>query len=296
MIPPGSARANLQGAALMVASMACFALNDTMMKSLAGHVPLGQAIALRGVVTVVVLGLWAARRGQLRLPVDPGDRRVILWRSLGEIGAVVCFLTALFHLPIAIATAILQMLPLTVALGAALFYREPLGWRRLTAIAVGLVGVLIIIRPQGKGVDPYMLLVLGAVAAVTLRDLATRRLSATVPGLTVAFWGAVGVTAVGFAMSLGGPWVRPGPLEAATLMGAAGAIMAAYLLSIATVRVGDMAFAAPFRYSGVLWALLLGLVVFGEWPDPLSLAGVVLVVGSGAFTLWRAHMRARRAG
>ena len=181
---------NMRGAGLMVIAMAAFTFNDTAMKSLAGNVPLFQAIFLRGALTTLWLILLGRAIGGLKFRLSRRDWSTIALRSFCEGAATFLFLTALFNMPIANATAILQSLPLTVALAAALFLGEPLGWRRTIAILVGLLGVLLIVRPGGEGFDVWSLYALAAVGFVTIRDLVVRRLSAEVPSLTVALAGA----------------------------------------------------------------------------------------------------------
>ena len=284
---------NLRGAAWMSASMLAFTLNDTFMKGLAGEVPLFQAIFLRGAAVCAILLPVAWRLGALRRPKGR-DALFVGLRTGAEIGAAYLFISALFRMPLANATAILQALPLTVTLAGALFLGERVGWRRWTAIAVGLVGVLVMIRPGAEGFDRWSLYVLGAVACVTLRDIATRRISDAVPSLGVACAAAAGVTLWAGAMAAGQDWAPVSAASAWRLAGAVAAIMGAYLFSVATMRVGEIAFVAPFRYTSLLWALVLGLVVFGDWPDGWTLLGAAIVVASGLYTLLR-EGRMRRA-
>lgn len=282
----GTITPNLRGAAWMSASMLAFTLNDTFMKGLAGEVPLFQAIFLRGLAVCAILLPVAGALGALRLPRGR-DALFVGLRTAGEIGAAYFFISALFRMPLANATAILQALPLTVTLAGALFLGERVGWRRWSAIAVGLVGVLVMIRPGTDGFDRWSLYVVAAVACVTLRDVATRRISAAVPSLGVACAAAAGVTAWAGLMAAGQDWAPVSTPAALRLAGAVAAIMGAYLFSVLTMRTGEVSFVAPFRYTGLLWALVLGLAVFGDWPDGWTLAGAAIVVASGLYTLWR---------
>ena len=278
---------NLTGAILMMASMASFTLNDTMMKSMAGEIPLFQLLFLRGVLTTIAVGVIAARMGVLWPKIPRRDGGVIALRIAAETLAAYCFLTALFNMPIANVTAVLQALPLTITLTAALIFREPIGWRRMLAIVIGFVGVLLIVRPGPEGFDANVLYALAAVGLVTLRDLATRRLSKAVPSMFVTLLTS-GVIMVVFGLaSLTGDWavidMRAGVLTA----GAGVMIIGGYLFSIMVMRVGEISFVAPFRYTGLIWALGLGWLVFGQWPDGITLLGAAIVVGSGIFMLTR---------
>jgi S-adenosylmethionine uptake transporter len=285
--------ANLRGALLMAVSTAGYALNDSAIKTIGDAVPLAQLLFLRGVVTCVLMLLAVRWIGAIRWDLPRREWGLILLRSLADLGATFFFVTALLNMPLANVTAILQALPLTVALAAALFLGEPLGWRRLSAILIGFVGVMLIIRPGAEGFDAWSLWGLGAVGFITLRDLLARQLAPTTPSATVAFAAsAVVVAAFGLTM-LFEPWTPLTP-RSAGLVGLAGIfILSAYVASVATMRAGDIGFVAPFRYTGLVWALVLGLVIFGDWPDGLTLVGAAIVVATGLFTLYRERMLAR---
>lgn len=286
---------NTRGALLMMASMAAFTLNDALMKSLAGIVPLFQLLFLRGVMATGMTGVLAVRRGALRARVGAGDWALIAVRVGAEISAAYFFLNALFVAPIANVTAILQCLPLVVTLAAALLFRETIGWRRLSAILVGFVGVLLIIRPGTDGFDRSSLYVLAAVASITTRDLATRRLSSAVPSMLVTFVSAAGVMLFFGVLMTGQEWVTMNVASWTIIGMSAPVILAAYVSSIAVMRVGEISFVSPFRYTSLVWALILGWLVFGEWPDMVTLIGAVIVVGSGVFMLYREGQIARAA-
>ncbi|MFN6978799.1 MAG: DMT family transporter [Gemmobacter sp.] len=265
---------NTRGAVLMMAAMAGFTVNDAFMKSLSGEVPLFQAIFLRGALATLCLGLAAAASGALRARIDRADMLRIGVRGVAEILAAWFFILALFNLPLANVTAVLQALPLTVTLAAALFMGEPVGWRRFTAIGVGFCGVILIVRPGPEGFNLYALAALAAVACVTVRDLVTRRLTPAMPSLLVAAAVSGMVTVFAGLASLTETWA---PLGAGT------------------VRVGEIGAVAPFRYTSLLWALILGLAVFGEWPDGVTLAGAGIVAATGLYTLYRGQHVRRRA-
>lgn len=280
---------NRRGAFLMMLAMASFTVNDACIKSLAGHVPFFQAVFLRGAATVPMLLLLAGATGGLNFRYERRDWGLVALRSLAEVAAAYFFLTALFNMPIANATAILMALPLAVTLAGALFLGEPVGWRRWLAIAVGFLGVMLIVRPGAEGFNVYSVYVLLTVACVTVRDLAARRLSSDVCSMSVAVVAAAAVTVFTGLGSLGESWVVPGPREAALLLGAAVLIIGGYVFSIMTMRVGEIAVVTPFRYTSLVWALILGLAVFGDWPSGLTLLGAALVVSTGIFTLYREH-------
>ncbi|MBO9475028.1 DMT family transporter [Shimia sp. R10_1] len=278
---------NTKGALLMMCSMAAFTFNDTMVKSLGPDVPLFQMLFLRGVVASALIYLLARSLGKLRWKLSRHDWSLVALRTLSEIGAAYFFITALYHMPIANVTAVLQILPLTVTLGGALFFGETVGWRRALAIAAGFCGMLLIVRPGPDGFDQYALYALVAVAFVTLRDLATRKMSSEVPSLTVTLVASLGVMLFAGVASLGTQWVSLTTDQWVLLIGAAVFILGGYLFSVLVMRVGEISFIAPFRYSSLLWALMLGYLVFGDWPDTVTLTGAAIVVGAGVFTLIR---------
>ncbi|NNE87635.1 MAG: DMT family transporter [Silicimonas sp.] len=279
--------ANLQGALLMMGSMTAFTVNDTFLKLLSVDLPFFQILFLRSVGVVALMGVLAHRAGVLRFRLSGPDKKLIALRSVAEVGAAWFFISALFHLPIANVTAIIQALPLTVTLGAALVLREPVGWRRLAAIAVGFVGVWLIVRPGTDSFDIYSLYAVAAVACVTVRDLCARRVSSDVASLTIAFITGLAVLAFSAAGAAVIEWKPVSNGNWAFLACSIIAILGGYLFSVSAMRVGEVGFVAQFRYTSLLVALVLGLTVFGDWPSDLTLLGAAIVVASGLFTLWR---------
>ncbi len=278
---------NSRGAFLMMGSMAAFTLNDTCIKATGGAVHLFQLVTMRGVLTTVLIYLLARHLGALRLHLPRRDWALIALRCVSEVGATVFFLTALMRMPLANVTAVLQVLPLTVTLGAALFFGEPVGWRRMLAILAGFAGMLLIVRPGPEGFSIEAAYALAAVVCVTARDLSTRRMSAEVPSLTVTLFAAISVTVFSALASAGQGWVAPGAGQLGLIVSASVLILFGYLLSVMVMRVGDVSFTAPFRYTGLIWALVLGWAVFGDWPDPVTMLGATVVVATGLFTLYR---------
>ncbi len=287
--------ANTRAALLMTLSMGCYALNDTCMKALGADLPLGQLLFYRGVLTSALVGAWVAWRGLWRVRLDAVDWWRVALRTTGEVAAAFFFISALFHMPLANATAVLQALPLTVALGAAVFLGEPLGWRRMTAILLGFVGVLLIVRPGPEGFNAYTLFALAAVGAITLRDLATRRIAGTVPTMVVVLFASLGVMMLGAVLGPSETWLALRPVHVGLLALSAGFILLAYVLTVQVMRMGDAGATAPFRYTGLLWALVLGYLAFDEWPTAITMAGAGLVVATGVFTYYRERALARAA-
>lgn len=282
------------GAVLMVGSMTSFTVNDAFMKALSDELPLFQAIFLRGVGTSLMLLALAVAFHQFTLAISRKDWGWIGLRTCAEAGAAYFFISALFNMPIANATAIIQALPLTVTLAGAVFLGEAVGWRRFMAIVVGFCGVLLVVQPGSDGFNIYSLYVLAAVACVTLRDLVVRRLSAEVPSLLTAFAAALGVCLFAGLGSLTENWAPLSITSGFQLLGSMTAIIGAYVFSVTAMRHGEISFVAPFRYVSLVAALLIGWLVFNHWPDALTLFGAGIIVLTGLFTLYRESLMSKR--
>lgn len=211
----------------------------------------------------------------------------MLLRGSADVVSTLLYLAALRQMALADISAIMQALPLAVTLAAALVFHEHLGWRRLSAIGLGFVGVLMILRPGNGAFDSWALVALAAMALIVVRDIATRLFSAGVDSSTIAFHAAALVMLSGLVMGLGEEWRMPTLREFGLLAGAAALLMVGYLTAVATMRVGEISFVAPFRYTSLIWAIVLGLVFFGDWPDAWTWAGSVLVVGAGIYSILR---------
>lgn len=276
---------NLRGVLLMCLAMLAFTINDSFMKAASAEMPLFQAIFLRGLAATCALLILARGMGPIQL--WPTDRKMLGLRTLSEIGATIAFLTALTHMPLANLSAIMQALPLAIALSAAVFLGAPIGWRRLTAILVGFAGVLLIVKPGTDGFDFWSVLGLVSVAFVVLRDLSTRQMGRDIPSVTVAIWASGFVAAMGAGGVIWEGWrIVPWHGVAMTLAASA-ALVVGYMTSVMVMRVGDIAVVAPFRYTALIWAILFGWALFGTLPDQLTLIGAAIVVASGIYTLWR---------
>ena len=275
----------------MSVNMLAFVVNDAFMKFLFIDISIYQAIFLRGVITIPMLALMAVYRNQITFSVNKSDWKYIWLRVAGEVGAAVFFLSALAQIPLANVTAILQAVPLTVTMAAALFLRETVGWRRWLAIIIGFLGVTIIVRPGVDGFSVYSLYAIAAVFCVTIRDIATRKLSKDVPTSLVALITGVAITLYGAIMLPSVAWI---PLTATNwflLTLAAIAIVFGYVFSVLAMRTGETSFIAPFRYTAMIWAIGLGIILFNDWPDNLTLLGTTIVIATGIYSFHREKVR-----
>ena len=278
---------NLLGATLMTCCVLAYVLNDAVMKLLFADIDFFQAIFLRGLVSLPPLLILAFMTKTLLQKYSTKNQRLIIIRILAEIGTTVTFLTALKHMPLANVTAILQSLPLAITMAAAIFLGEPVGWRRWSAICVGFTGVLIIIRPGLAGFNSYSLLALAAVILLTVREISTRQLDNKIPTVTVALSTTLGITAFAALMLIGTEWADINFASWSLIIAAAAAVTVATLLSVVAMRTGDIGFVSPFRYTSLIGAIGLGILLFGEWPDGITLLGAAIIAFAGIYSLYR---------
>lgn len=284
---------NLRGIVMMVVSMAAFAIEDMFVKLSAERVPTGEILLLMGIFGGALFWALARREGRAivtaEVLVPP-----IFWRNVGEMVGTLGFVTAIVMTPISSASAIAQATPLAVTCGAALFLGERVGWRRWLAIAVGFLGVLVVIRPGLEGFQLASLWGVVAVLGMAFRDIATRQIPATTSTMQVGAWGFLTIAVLGAGMlALAGGAVMPTPTEALMLFCAMGFGFGGYWALILATRVGEVSAIVPFRYSRLLFALGVGIFVFGERPDAWTLAGAGLIMGSGLYGFMR-EQRLRR--
>ncbi len=278
----------------MAIAMAGFTMNDALTKMASGDVNMGQVMLIRGVFATSMIALIAWQQGALRHARQVLHPMVAV-RVASEVGGTVCFLVALAHLPIANVSAVLQALPLAVTMGAALVLGEPVGWRRWLSIATGFVGVLIIVRPGFDSFSVYSLWALGCVAFCAVRDIATKRVPKEIPSFLVSTATAAAVTLSGAVLvaPMGGWTPMPGA-TVAMLFGASVLLIIGYQTIVMAMRTGEISFVAPFRYTALLWAILLGYVIFADVPDLAMIAGSVVIVASGLYMLYRERIVGRR--
>ena len=233
------AAANLRGMGLMVLGMGAFVVNDTLMKTTSRELPLGEILALRGLICcLIMLPIVAATSGIATL------FRIYSWpifiRNVAEIGAVFAFLTALFRLPMASVSGVLQAVPLVMTAAAAIFLREPVGWRRWTASGVGFIGVLFIIQPGSGEFSIWFLAAIAAVFFVVARDFSTRFIPNTTPSFAITFITALVVTLAGATLGLAETWVVPKLSTVARLSAAAVLVLIGYWCLIEAMRTAEI--------------------------------------------------------
>lgn len=285
---------NMRGIVLLTLSMAAFAAEDALIKLASGDLPAGQILLMIGLIGTPVFAIWGRAQGHRMF-----SRQVLdgtLWlRNLFEVTGSLGFVTALTLIPLSTASAILQASPILVTAGAAIFLRETVGWRRWTAIAVGFCGMLVILRPTAEGFDANVLWAVLGVLGLAARDLVTRRMKASLPTMVVASWAFVTLTVLGAAMlAVSGGAVIPQSPSLWYVLAAVTIGVGAYWAIIEATRAGDVAAIQPFRYTRIIFAMIIGALVFGERPDALMLLGAALIIGSGLYTFARERALSRK--
>lgn len=284
---------NVVGILAMMGAMAAFVANDTCVKLIGDEIALGELILLRSIgATALVLG-YAVVSGGVCLPPDAARAR-IAWRVMADVAATLCIVAGILGLPIADATAISQLTPLVMTAAAAILLKEPVGWRRWTAITVGLIGVLLIIRPGTGSFSNAALLSLLGVVFVVARDLVTRGIGANVPTLSLLVISLAGSSLAGVILLPFETWSIPTPRVFGLLALASIFVSVAYALIIVGMRNGEVATVAPFRYAVIVFALISGYLFWGELPDQLQLAGIAILTLAGLYTFHRERLVAQK--
>lgn len=273
----------------MALGMGSITINDVFMRTVMGDLPLFQTLFLRSIPMVPMMLAYIYFTESFRPRLGRRDWGLICARGGLEVLAAYLFFSAILVMPFANLSAIMQALPLTVTLAAAVFLGQGFGWKRLAAILIGFCGVLMIVQPGPSGFQDGALLTLTCVCVVTMRDILTRQLSPAVPSGLAALITAMAVGFGGGLLSIGQGWSAFDATHIALLCCAALFAMVAYIAMLAAMRVGEIAFVAPFRYTSLVFAIVLGFVVFGEQPGPWVLIGAALVIGTGLFTMYREH-------
>lgn len=288
-IAPG----NLKGIAAMVAATALFTCGDAAMKLVSGSLPTGETVFVRGVSTVTIVTIAAFWTGAI-YGLRDAFVRAMGWRSVGDVGSALFFQGALARLPFADLMGILQMTPLSLTAASALFLGEHVGWRRWTAVAIGFAGALLVIKPGSSAFNAWALLGVLSVLCGTLRDVSTRRLDVALSPLLIMMLSQILVASAGLGCWVFETWQVPNLGELFGLVFASVFSLMGHLCVIYSLRSGEMAAVAPFRYAGIVWAILIGFLIWHQLPDVLSLTGISILVSAGLYTFYR-EQQLRRA-
>lgn len=284
--------ANRRGVLAMAAGMCCFVSNDALVKFVSQALPAAQLIFIRGVFATLLLLAVSHAMGATRHWRMLIERKVLL-RAGFDAFATMTYLTSLFHLPIGNATAINMATPLFITLFAVIAFRERVGAARWLAMGVGFMGVLLIVQPSGTAFNAYALLCLAGTLLHAGRDLTTRVIDRAIPSILVTVSTAVAVTLLSGTIAVFQEWKPVSAAQFALLAAASVFLGGGYFLLTVAMRGGEMSLIAPFRYAGLLFALLLGFAVWGDVPNALAWAGIALLVAAGWYVLYSERSRVR---
>ncbi|NLH81755.1 MAG: DMT family transporter [Phyllobacteriaceae bacterium] len=290
-------RDNRRGILAMAIAMAGFNLTDALTKLATEQLPLGETVFLRGLFATAAVAVAVAADGSWRRIRDLATPMLAL-RLFGEIGSTLFYLMALVHLALPNVSAVFQATPLAMTAAAALFLGETVGPRRWIAIAVGFVGVTIIVRPGLAGFEPASIWVLVSVLFVVVRDISTARLGTRLPTSLVTLATATAVTLLGAALlpfessvSRVTEWTVPTLGQLVLLATTAAALVTGYVLLIKATQLAETSAIAPYRYTLLVWALFWGALIFHTVPDAPTLIGGAIVVATGLYAFHRERVR-----
>jgi len=288
------ARANRRGIVAILAATACFTTNDAAVKLVARTTPVGEVLFVRGLIACLLVGSVLAALGRvanLRLALN----QLVLARSGLEALAALFFTSALIHMPLAELSTVVLVSPLIITALSVVLFGEIVGWRRWSAITVGFIGTLFVVKPTPSTFDAWALLGLLCALTSASRDLITRRLRRGIPSIIVSFMSAVSVTLAGALLGLWEAWRILIWSEIGLLALSAVFLAAGNYLVVLAFREGEISAVSPFRYSLLVWAGIAGYLVFGELPDHWAFCGALLIVGSGIYALHRETIRRRES-
>ncbi|MGU3574942.1 DMT family transporter [Brucellaceae bacterium C25G] len=286
--------ANLRAGIYMMIAMGLFTIGDSITKLLTQEMNAGQYMLVRGVFATIIITTLAWYQGSLR---KVGFNWMVALRIIAEVVAAITYIYVLKSVSQAFASSVFQAVPLFVTLGAAVCLRETVGWRRWSCILIGLVGVLIIIRPGGNDIASIssIALLLTSVLASAIRDIATRRIPDTIPTLYISTLTTIAITIVGLALvqPMGG-WMPLSMNGVLLCIISAVLLLIGYSFIIMAMRYGEISFVSPFRYTGLLWAIILSTVIFHQPPDFWTIIGALIVVSSGVYMIYRENVINKR--
>jgi drug/metabolite transporter (DMT)-like permease len=278
---------NLKGILFMILAMAGFAFEDLFIKLLSTYFPISEVIIILGFTGTFIFFIIALLQNAPIIHKDLLNKHVII-RTICELLGAVFFVTAIALTPLSSATAILQISPLLVTIGAVIFFKEKVGWRRWTAVFIGFIGVLLIVRPGFEGFMPASIFAILGSVFLAARDLATRAMQVKLPSVTIALYAfiAFGISGI-LIIPFNSPMVLPTSNQIIYFIGASAFGVIAYYSLVISSRIGEMSVISPFRYSRIVFAMLLAIIILDENPDGLTLIGASIVVASGLYTFVR---------
>ncbi len=304
-------RDSARGIILLCLGIAIFALQDVILKWLAGDYPLSQVMLTRSVTAVPIMLVFVHLDGGLRTLFTPGTKAMIA-RGLIMFVAYFAYYIALPALPLATTVALYFSAPLFITILSVVLLKEHVGPRRWIALALGFFGVALMLQPEGSGFEWAALLVLLSGFAYALSMIAARVLGGKETGPALAFWGNAVFLLLSLVISatLGSGayegvsdhpsvafllrgWVTPTAFDLSLMM--ATGVVAALGLTLLTqaYRIAEASVVTPFEYTAMVWSVIYGWIIWQDWPRILDWVGIAIIIGSGMYILWRDGARAQ---
>ena len=273
-------------------AMALFIANDALVKLVSESLPGLQLIFIRGLFASLLMLALGAATGAFKPDAIHGQwparhllQPKVLIRATLDASASLIYLTAMFHMPLANATAINMATPLFITLIAITLFKERVRPAQWLAMGVGFAGVLLIVQPAASGFNAWALMCLAGTVLHAGRDVMTRVIPVQIPALLITLSTVLSVTFFSGMLIVFQGWQAPQPRQLALLAAAGVLLSGGYFLLTRATRQGQMSVVAPFRYSGLLFALLLGWLVWGDVPNAMAFCGIGLLVGAGLYML-----------
>ncbi len=279
---------NLRGILFMTLSMGGFAVEDLFLKILSESVPVSQILIYVGISATLLLSIISKIKKIPILGNGVFSNKLFIIRSFADMMGAVLIMTSISLLPLSTVSSILQAIPLFITFGAVLIFKEIVGWRRWSAVLFGFFGVMLILKPGLSSFHTSSLIVLMGVACLALRDIVTRKISKSIHSITVSLYAFILTTIGGiFSLPFFGNFVVLTIIQwlvifIITLFGCF-----SYFMLVLATRKGDISVISPFRYSRLIFALILAMIVLNERPDNLTLLGASIIVAAGYYTIWR---------
>jgi len=277
------------GIACMIGGGLLISVNNAVLKSISTTIPLGEIICLRALVSVALIVSVVLVRGQLN-DLRVNQHRVHLIRGLLQVGSMFLFISALRALPLVDVMTLVYIGPIIITAMAPTVLGERVGWHRWSAVILGFIGVIVMLKPTGEGLQWTTMLPVAAAFFGATRDVITRRMSAGDTSSGILFYTSC-IVALASLTTLPFGWQVPSWQDTG-LIGLAGVIVTTSLfLMIEALRFAQASTVSPFRYVSLIWAGLLGFLVFGETPDNWTIAGGALIVLAGLYLIHRETRR-----
>ena len=306
---PLTQKTSIAGVLFALGGSVTLSVNDLAIKALSGTYALHQVILIRAVISLAIIlaVIWASRTGFRQLATL--RRKEHLFRVSVVMISNVTYFLGLAALPLADAVATSFIAPVLVTLMSALVLAERVGPRRWAAVAVGLVGVLVMVRPGEGVIQPAAILVLISAFCYASSHMMTRRMRDTESAMTLNFFVQCGFVVVSATMGLWvgdghlsgsqnaslaflfRPWILPATADLWAFVATGLAVGIGGLMMSQAYRTSEAALIAPFEYIGMPMAIVWGILMFQTWPDRTACIGIALICGAGLYTLWRETMR-----